>query len=195
MFLRKAAVPDEISATGLGEWYSSLSDQDKIKLRRYLNDADTASRHACLSSVANAAVLDENYSFAVFVCEECMRYDMTDVQKFLLTETTIEAYTGAKRYDDAKRCCELNLSLYSKVSSDILKINGGKLPEKICCRSRYIDIVVGVESGYDEAFVLLDRFFNMGLIDEEELAYRKRSLMVHRLQRSFDGIYSYSYIK
>jgi hypothetical protein len=117
------------------------------------------------------------------------------MQRFLITEMLIESCIGAKRYDDAKACCESNLLLYPKISAEFILMNGGKLPEKVCCRNRYIDVLVGIESGYDEAFALLERFLEMGMISEEEKAFRRQSLKIHRLQRSFDGIYTYDYTK
>jgi len=195
LFKKAAKAPAEISKVGLDAWYASLSEQDKVRLNRYLNDADTSSAYAFISSVAGSAVSDENHPFAVLMCEEGLKTGMTDMQRFMLTETIIEAYIGTKRYDDAKRCCESNLSLYLKICTELISMNNGKLPERICCRNRYIDIVVGVESGYDDAFGLLERFFEMGMIGEEELRFRRQSLKIHRLQRSFDGIYTYDYVK
>ncbi|MCL2143833.1 MAG: hypothetical protein FWH44_06230 [Methanomassiliicoccaceae archaeon] len=198
MLFRKAKevqkdVPKEISDANVKEWYSSLSDQDKVKTKRYLAGADVSSAHSFLSSVAASALTDENYAFAALVCEECLRCDMSDTQRFDVIEMLIDAYIGSKRYDEAKEQCERNLSMYPSVSPEIIKKNNGSLPEKLNCRNRYIDIVVGVESGYDEAFRLLDRFFEMGLMSGEDLALRKQSLKIHRLQRSFDGVYTYTY--
>jgi len=195
LFKKAAELPAEISEAGLDDWYGSLSEQDKLKMKRYLKDADTSSVYGFMSSVADSALKDENHAFAALICEECLKNKVTDMQTFLITETMIESYIGTKRYDDAKACCELNLSLYPKISSELISINGGKLPKKMCCRNRYIDVLVGIESGYDEAFRLLDRFFEMGMLDEEELTFRVQSLKIHRLQRSFDGIYTYDYVK
>ena len=178
---------------GLGEWYSSLSDRDKVRLERYLTGADRSSVISFLSSVASAAVAEENHIFAVTVCEECLNRDVSDIEKFRITESLIEAYIGAKRYDDAKCLCESNLALYPSVSDRITAENNGSVPEKMNCRNRYIDILVGIESGYDEAIGLLDRFRRMGLITEEDLKFRVQSLKIHRLQRSFDGVYTYTY--
>jgi hypothetical protein len=192
MLLKKDGVPKEVSVAGTVKWYSSLSDKDKAKLNRYLKDADTSSAHSFMSSVAAAALADENYAFAASVCEGCLNDGSTDMQRFAITEMHIEACMGTKRYDDAKRLCEHNLRTFPYVKDAILKKNGGTLPE-IACRNRYFDVIVGVESGYDEAFVLLDRFLDMELISREDHAYRKQSLKIRRLQRSFDGVFTYSY--
>jgi hypothetical protein len=193
MLFRKASdVPKEVSDAHVTEWYLSLSDQERAKLRRYLAGADVSSSYSFLSSVAAAAMAEDNHSFAVPVCEECLNGRLTDMQRFTAAELLIEAYMGTRRYEDAKLLCERNLGLYPAVKDVILAANGGSLPE-LCCRNRYFDIVVGVESGYDEAFVLLDRFFDMGLISGEDLAFRRQSLKIRRLQRSFDGVFTYSY--
>ena len=51
--------------------------------------------------------------------------------------------------------------------------------------------MVGVDGDYDGAFAVLDRYNAMGLIDDEELAYRKQSLKIHRMQKSFDNLFNY----
>jgi hypothetical protein len=162
-------------------------------LERYLDAADRSSARSFLSSAASAALAEDNHAFAAAVCEECLRKEMPFIDMFTVTESLIEAYIGAKRYDDAKCMCEKNLALYPAVSEQITAKNNGSVPEKMNCRNRYIDVVIGIESGYDEAFKLLDRFFEMGLLTEEDMRYRKQSLKIHRLQRSFDGVYTYTY--
>ena len=185
----------EISKIGLGDWYSSLSDRDKVKTERYLKDADTSSAFSFLYSAASASVADGNHQFAAMLLDECFKRELTDTERFDVTELLIDAYMGMKRYDDAKLLCEQNLLLYPSVSSKIKERNGGSVPEKLNCRNRYIDITAGIESGYDEAFGLLGRFLEMRLITEEEYKLRMQSLRIHRLQRSFDGIYTYSFKK
>jgi len=193
LFKKASDVPKEVSEAKVKDWYMSLSDQDRTKLSRYLGNAVVSSPFSFYSSVASLALNDENYSFTAAVCERCLATKLSEMQAFAITETLIDAYIAMKRYDDAKVLCEKNLKLYPSVKNDIMKVNGGSLPEKMNCRNRYIDIVIGIESGYDEAFRLLDRFFEMGLINSEDLAFRTQSLKIHRLQRSFDGVFTYSY--
>ncbi|MBR6871173.1 MAG: hypothetical protein IKM91_06100, partial [Candidatus Methanomethylophilaceae archaeon] len=69
--------------------------------------------------------------------------------------------------------------------------NGGALPKEIKCRNRLIDILVGVECAYDDATSLLDDYVEIGILDPDELSYRKQSLKIHRMQKTFDSIYSY----
>ena len=38
---------------------------------------------------------------------------------------------------------------------------------------------------------MLDKYHEMGLLNDEDLEYRRNSLKVHRLQRTFDGVYTY----
>jgi hypothetical protein len=193
IFKKDAVIPKEISNAGVKAWYSSLSDQDKNRTSRYLPKAETSSPYRFFISVAAAAENDENHAFSASLCEQCLSLGSTEMERFVASELLIEAYIGAKRYNDAKLLCESNLSLFPSLSSELMKENGGSLPQKLNCRNRYVDILVGVESGYDDAFALLDRFLKMGLISKEDHAFRKQSLKIHRLQRSFDGVFTYSY--
>jgi hypothetical protein len=36
----------------------------------------------------------------------------------------------------------------------------------------------------------LDEFVAIGIMNEDELAYRKQSLKIHRMQKTFDNVYS-----
>jgi len=193
MFRKDNDIPKEVREARVNAWYSSLDERDKNRLSRYLGVSDTSSSFSFYISAADAALKDENYAFAASLCEQCLKEKLSDMQIFSVNELLIDAYIGTKRYDDAKALCEKNLRIYPQLKDGILKANDGKIPEKMNCRNRYVDIVVGIESGYDFAFALLDRFLEMGLISEEDHAYRKQSLKIHRLQRSFDGVFTYSY--
>jgi hypothetical protein len=194
----KKEIPGKIVSLSLEEWYSPLSERETVILNRYLKYADDSSISGFFRSLAEAALKDDNPSFAVTVCESALDTDgadpyMSRIERFDITELLIEAYIGVKRYDEAKVLCERDLKMFPSVHSVICERNDGKIPEKLNCRNRYVDIVVGIESGYDEAFALLDRFFEMGLITKEDLALRVQSLRIRRLQRSFDGVFTYSY--
>ena len=185
-----------MTSLGLDEWYSSLSDRDKVRMERYADmeiNNSISNAYEFLLSMGSSALEEENYSFSVIVLKECLSRTETKIQTFDVTELLIDACIGAKLYDDAKSLCEKDLLLYPEIS-DVLKArNDGNVPEKMNCRNRYVDVVVGIESGYDEAFVLLDRFLEMGLISKEDHTFRRQSLKIHRLQRSFDGVYTYAY--
>lgn len=184
--------PAAIKGLGLEAWYSSLDEKNVMKLSRYVEKADTSSKFAFFTSVAEAALADDNPRFAVFMCQQSYEVvEMSDYETFKMTEVLIDAYIGAARYDDAKAACNVNLEAYPKIKDQLLADNGGVVPKKLNFRNRYIDVVVGVESGYDHAFEMLDKYYEMGLIDAKELEYRRNSLKTHRLQRLFDGVYTY----
>lgn len=190
MFKRSKDVPPEIAKANLSKWYSSLNDQNKVRLKRYIGDAETSSEISFLTSVMGSAIADENFSFAVVVGESASGMKMNDVQRFILTEHLIEGYIGVEMYEKAKASSLANLDLWPSVSSTFIGIDG-KVPEKMNCRNRLIDVLIGVESDYDTALKMLDRFFEMGLVSKEDLEFRRQSLKVHRLQRTFDGVYTY----
>ncbi|MDR0508551.1 MAG: hypothetical protein LBG63_01815, partial [Candidatus Methanoplasma sp.] len=66
---------------------------------------------------------------------------------------------------------------------------GGSLPEAIMCRNYTVNVLTGIRSDYDAGDAALERFYEIGLISKEDLMYRKQSLKIHRLQRTFDSIY------
>lgn len=186
------SVPEQIIDLKLEDWYASLSDADRMKLTRYLGKADRSSRYALFSSMIGEALTDENPKFAVFLCLQVYEIcDMDDYQMFLINEMLIDAYIDSERYEDAKAACEANLKLYPIIKERLLSDNGGILPKKLNFRNRYIDVIVGIDAAYDLAFDMLKRYVEMGLLDEEEYEYRFNSLKTHRLQRIFDGMYTY----
>ena len=106
-------VPEHIVDLKLEDWYSSLSDADRMKLSRYLDKAESSSDYAFFSSIIDCALSDENPKFAVFMCLQIYDIcDMDDYQRFLINEKLIDAYIGAERYEDAKAACDANLELY-----------------------------------------------------------------------------------
>ena len=50
---------------------------------------------------------------------------------------------------------------------------------------------MGVECDYDEANDVLADYVRIGIMDPDELSYRRQSLKIHRMQKTFDNIYSY----
>lgn len=190
MFKRSHDIPAQVSESGMDEWYSKLDDQTKVKLKRYIDRAKTDSKMSFFISVMDAALADENYQFAAFMGKNASEEKISDLQRFILNEHLIESYMGTEEFDDAKKTSYDNLDLYPKIKADLIGIDG-KIPEKMNCRNRLIDVLVGVESDYDGANKLLDRFYDMELISKEDLDFRRQSLKVHRLQRAFDGVYTY----
>ena len=182
--------PKQVSEAGLDAWYAGLSSQDRVRTRRCLDGICTSSDIGFLNDLMAKAAEDSNYKLAVTAGRYIDGMELSDIDRFDSTERYIEGLFGSDCYDEAKAMCLRNLDLYPKVRSVVEGRNGG-VPKAMSCRNRLIDILVGVEGSYDEAFDVLDRYLEMGLIDEEELAYRKQSLKVHRMQRSFDNIFSY----
>ena len=112
-------------------------------------------------------------------------------ERFQINEEFIEALVGREMYEDAKNVCNINLQLFESVRDLIVRDNGGKLPEKLAFRNRYIDVIVGVEYQYDLAFEMLEKYNKMGLLSDEDLEHRRNGIKTHRLQRTFDGVYTY----
>ena len=81
--------------------------------------------------------------------------------------------------------------MFPSIKDRFLEDNGGSLPKAISCRNRLIDMMVGVDSDYDGAYEALDMFVAIGILDQDELDYRKQSLKIHRLQKSFDNLFMY----
>lgn len=180
-------VPKQVSDAGLEEWYSGLSPQDRVRTRRYLDGIDSSSEVAFLNDLMARAAEDSNYRLAVTAGNRLESMDLDDYDRFESTERMIEGLFGSDQFEEAKRLCCRNLELYPAVASRISE--GGSVPH-LSCRNRLIDILVGVEGDYDSAYAVLDEYLAMGLIDEEERDYRRQSLKVHRMQRSFDNIFN-----
>ena len=194
-FNRQKDVPAEILKVKLNEWYSGLSDTDKVKIGRYLRESDTSSALNFSLSVMNKADEEENYPLAVLVGENILKQDLREIERFDVLESIIPAYFGSCRYDVCLKCCEEGLSTLQKNIEEIKKRNGGVLPESIMCRNYTINVLIGAYDKYEEADAALDRFFEMGLISEEDVKYRKQSHKIHKLQRTFDGIFSATNVK
>ncbi len=186
-----AQIPEKVAQAGLEDWYSSLSDMDRIKINKYIDKADASSGFMFILTLVRAAIADENYRFGLSLCVSTSQMPFGAYERFLINEEFIEVLIGREMYDDAKNVCNINLQLFDRVKDRILAENGGKYPNRLCFRNRYLDIIVGVEAQYEEGYRMLDKYHEMGLIDDEDLEYRKNSLQVHRLQRTFDGVYTY----
>jgi len=190
IFNRQKNVPEEISKVRLDEWYSGLSDQNKVKLGRYLAGSDTSSALSFTLSVMRSANIEENYSMAVIIGENILNNDLKKIERFDVLEEIIPAYYGVKRYDDCLKCCEKGIEMIPDVTGILKERNGGSLPEKIMCRNYTINVLISAYGDYDAGDAALDRFYEMGLISEEDLGYRKQSHKIHRLQRTFDSIFT-----
>lgn len=184
-------IPVKVKEAGVVDWFMSLSDPDRVKLRKYIDMVDPSSVFAFFYSLIKVAVADENYRFGVSLCVATSPMPFNAYERFLINEEFIEALIGRGMYEDAKNVCDINLQLYGTVQQFLLEDNGGRVPERLAFRNRYIDIIVGVEYQYDLAFEMLDKYNRMGLLSDEDLQFRRNGIRTHRLQRSFDGVYTY----
>jgi hypothetical protein len=183
-------IPAEIFAVGLDGWFSSLNDMNKVKVRRYLNCIDTTSPKDFLVDLMRRSSEDDNYKLSVMAGEFALSQELSDLDRFLVTEAYIDGLFGASEYEELKVQCCNNLDLFPTVKDELIEYYGGSLPKVIFCRNRLIDTLVGVESDYDTALEFLDEFVNIGIMDADELAFRKQSLKIHKMQRTFDNVFS-----
>lgn len=189
IFNKHKDVPEEISKAGLTKWYDGLTDQEKVKLGRYLKGPGNLSAFDLSIRIMRAANAEDNYPVTVLVGENILKSSLKELERFDVLEEIIPAYYAVKRYDDCKECCEKGLTII-QANMDMIKArNDGKLPEKIVCRNYLVNVLIGAFGDYDAGDAALDRFFEMGLISEEDVQFRKQSHKVHKLQRTFDGIY------
>ncbi|UAL07156.1 MAG: hypothetical protein KRP56_04755 [Candidatus Methanogranum gryphiswaldense] len=190
LFNKNKDTPPEVSAVGLGKWYSELSDQNKVKLGRYLKCADTSSKFAFVMSVLDQAIADGNFGFAVTIGEMGKEAKFNNIQHYDINEKLVLAYYNSKKYDECLLACNEGLSMLPKLKKDIFARSGGEIPSDIYCRNYKMNVLVGIFFDYDEGDKALDEYFDMGLISKEDLEYRKQSNKIFKLQRTFDGIYA-----
>lgn len=185
------SIPVEIAEAGLDGWYATLNDPTKVKLRRYLSGMDTSLPETFLTQLMERTTADHNYGLAVIAGQYALTMDLDDYTRFNITNGLIEGFFGADMYEEAREACCSNLDLFPAVRDRIMEENGGDIPKNLACRNRIIDILVGVDGEYDKAISLLDDFAEIGIMDRDELEYRKQSLKIHRLQKSFDNLFIY----
>ncbi|MDY0224058.1 MAG: hypothetical protein RBR05_01495 [Candidatus Methanomethylophilaceae archaeon] len=190
LFNKSKDVPPEIVDVDLGKWYTGLNDQEKVKLGRYLKESDTSSRYAFLKSIVLKANEDENYKFAIVVGEYSRQIKMHDIEQFNILEELIPAYFGAKDYDKCLECCNECLALIPKIKKELFAKSDGPIPERLNCRNYKVNVLVGVRFDYDAGDQALDEYYEMGILSEEDLKFRKQSNKIFKLQKTFDGIYT-----
>ena len=183
--------PAEISAVKLDDWFDSLNDMNKVKVKRYLNCIDTTSPQNFLVDLMIRSSMDHNYGLSVIAGQYALSQDLSDYDRFMVTEAYIDGLFGAENYEEMKVQCCNNLDLFPTIKDRFLKENDGELPKTIYCRNRLIDVLVGVESDYEQAYEVLDEYVKIGILNEDELNYRKQSLKIHRMQKTFDNVLIY----
>ena len=184
-------VPAEITAVKLDDWFGSLNDMNKVKVKRYLGCIDTTSPQNFLVDLMTRSSKDHNYGLSVMAGQYALSQDLSDYDRFMVTEAYIDGLFGAENYEEMKVQCCNNLDLFPTIKDRFLNENDGVLPKTIYCRNRLIDVLVGVESDYDQAYEVLDEFVKIGILSEDELNYRKQSLKIHRMQKTFDNVFIY----
>ncbi len=190
IFGRNKGVPEEISKVKLNDWYIGLSDQDKVKIGRYLAGSDTSSLLNFSLFVMRKANEEENHYIAILMGEMILKKDVKGIEKFDVLEEMIPAYYEAKRFDECLKCCNEGIEMIPELIGKLKERNGGSLPERITCRNYTVNVLIGAYGDYDAGDLALDRFYEMGLITEEDLRFRKQSHKIHRLQRTFDGVFT-----
>ena len=192
MFKKDGKMPAEVKKAKLEDWYNGLDDQSRIRASRYIDGIKCSSPYDFFIEMINRAIADENNTFAIQLCDDTYEnVDMSDYQTFMLNELLIVAYFNAERNEDVKAACEANYDLFFKVKDEIIRNNGGKMPETFQFRNHYINVIVGVDCNYDLGFEMLKKYNEMGILSDEDLEYRTNSLRTHRLQKVFDGVYTY----
>ncbi len=182
--------PAEISSVGLDDWYGSLDDRNKVKVKRYLADIDTTSKQDFLVDLMKRSADDHNFGLSKIAGAYALGQDLSDYDRFSITESYIDGLFNGEDFEETKIQCCNNLDLFPSVKDRFLNENGGSLPKTIYCRNRLIDVMVGVESDYEGAYEALDEFVRIGIMDASELDYRKQSLKIHRMQSTFDNVFS-----
>ena len=180
-------VPKEISAVKLKKWFKSLDERDGNRISRYTSGADTSSQIAFITDIMSKANAEENYAVALIAGEFGNSLDMNEDERFDFLNEYIESLFFSGDSCRAKDLCHENLELVPKV---LTSMTAEGIPERMPCRNRLIDILVGVEGDYDGANEMLVRFNEMNILSDEDLEFRIQSLRIHRLQRTFDSVFT-----
>ncbi len=181
---------------GLEEWYQSLDGQSKRILSRYVGRASAASGpKGALLSMAKSANDEENHDFALTLALKGLEMPGDEMEDLLLDEERITALVERNRHEEAKEACLQSLERFPRLTGRLKEMNQGRIPKKLACRNRLIDIMVGIEGDYESAKSLLQDFVDKGIMEPSELELRLNSLQIHRMQRSLDAIYTVRFKK
>ncbi|MCQ2069729.1 MAG: hypothetical protein MJZ68_01175 [archaeon] len=189
-----AEIPSQIVSANVVDWYGTLTDQNKVRIKRYLEKSDVSSGGSFLASVFKQALADENYKFIVAAYGSSDLVKPTLSERFDINEATLVACYNLEKYDACVQLCDLGLlMLKEKEVMDMLLARGnGVLPESIYCRNYKLNVIVGIRYDYDAGDALLDQYEKDGLISHEDVEYRKQSIKTFRLQRTFDNVFTFS---
>ncbi|MDR3282826.1 MAG: hypothetical protein LBS92_04355 [Candidatus Methanoplasma sp.] len=189
MLFKRSDVPMEVSKAGMSEWYKGLSEQDKVRASRYSSGSDTTSVASFALSFMRKANDEANYGISAGIGEHVVR-TVKGMERFKVLEELIAADFGRSEYDRCLERCEEGLAMIPELLGRLKESNGNNVPERLVCRNSKINVLVGVRFDYDAADAALEEFHKLGILSSEDLEFRKRSLKVYRLQRSFDGVFA-----
>ena len=108
-------IPAEISAVGLEDWYGSLNDMNRVKVKRYLGCIDTTSKQAFFVDLMKRSSEDANYGLSILAGEYALSMDLSDFDRFMVTEAYIDGLFGAEKFGELKVQCCNNLDLFPKI--------------------------------------------------------------------------------
>ncbi len=190
----KKDVPDKVRKLGLSKWYDALSENDKVKLGRYLPNALDSSESAFFVSVITQAIDDHNYKFIAALYDSVKDLITDDLERFDVNDAAILGFYNIDDYDRCLELCDFGLDLLKKKSVfDHVMSRGSAeipIPNDINCRNYKLNIIVGIKFNYDQGDKLLQEFQNMNLISAEDVEHRRNSIKTFRLQRTFDNIFN-----
>lgn len=190
----KKDVPDKVRKLGLSKWYDALSENDKVKLGRYLPNALDSSESAFFVSVITQAIDDHNYKFIAALYDSVKDLITDDLERFDVNDAAILGFYNIDDYDRCLELCDFGLDLLKKKSVfDHVMSRGSAeipIPNDINCRNYKLNIIVGIKFDYDQGDKLLQEFQNMNLISAEDVEHRRNSIKTFRLQRTFDNIFN-----
>ncbi|KUE73319.1 hypothetical protein AUQ37_02510 [Candidatus Methanomethylophilus sp. 1R26] len=187
-------VPEKVRKAGLGDWYGSLSDQNRVRMGRYIDRAEAGSAGPFLASVCRLAAEDHNWKFLAEIAPSFDGLGIAGAELYFLRESAIEGLYMAEQYDLCERFCDEDMGLLLNDDEvrekELARGNGNDFPENIPCRNFKLNVLVGVRYDYEAADRLLDFYGENGLIPPEDVVYRKNSIRNFRMQRTFDNVFN-----
>ncbi len=187
-------VPEKVRRLGLSKWYGTLSENDKVKLGRYIDKADDSSESAFFVSVIAQADEDHNYKFIAALYDSVKDLIKNDIERYDVNDAALLGFYNMEDYDRCLALCDIGLGLLKKKEVFEHVMSRGTtdipIPNDINCRNYKLNVIVGIKFDYDQGDKLLLEFLDMGLITPEDVEHRRNSIKTFRLQRTFDNIFN-----
>ncbi|MGI6008969.1 MAG: hypothetical protein ACOX8X_02445 [Methanomethylophilus sp.] len=187
-------VPEKVRKAQLAEWYGGLSDQNKVRMGRYLDKAEGETAGKLLGSVCLAAFDDHNWRFIAEVAPTFDALGLPDAEAYFLRESAIEGLYQAEEYKLCEKFCDEDMEILLNDdgvrASEMARGNGKDFPERVPCRNYKLNLLVCVYYDYDNADKLLDFYGEQGLIPMEDVRFRKDAVRNFRMQRTFDNVFN-----